>query len=46
VVLAGGLVLAAFKFADGAWVFGLAYVACAIGFFVGYTLEAQRHRQH
>lgn len=42
VVLAGGLVLAAFKFADGAWMFGLAYAACAIGLFVGYTLEARR----
>jgi hypothetical protein len=45
VVLAGFLVLAAFKFGDGAWLFGLVYLACAIGFFVAYGIEAGRRRR-
>ncbi|MFN2606579.1 MAG: hypothetical protein ABR511_01595 [Acidimicrobiales bacterium] len=45
VVLAGWLALAGFKFADGAWLFGLAYLACAVGFFVAYGVEARRRRR-
>lgn len=44
VVLVGFLVLAGFKFADGAWLFGSCYLACAVGFFVAYGIEAGRRR--
>jgi len=45
IVLAGFGVLAVFKFARGAWVFGLGYLACAVGFFVAYSIEASRRRK-